>query len=424
MTAFILLLGIAGVAYFIAASLSNNASAHSTDPRPAGAGGTNRPAGAPALPNPRAMHRFTTLIDRTQETLSDGSPLEIVRIMAAGPLPVAWDRHVDFVTSIFDVTEGEPQIVLAHLESAQEPDSVVFQHRNDSVLLRAGYSFTEWVSVAFILPATLQPPRSGTRQLRIITRIVDSAYPPDVQLGFCDSDHPGFIWADTNDLTYFFSGKGYVEAEEHAREARALALKVGVAVAMADGSLDPKEGNELKRWAEKSIHHLTGDVRDEQRRNLNSALTSAFAKAKAGRLPLQPLLERLSDIGDDTSKYEALDLCFDIMAADGVATGDEMRKLEDIAKGLSLDIREFNALRDKKLLKIGSSVSTPGGASLTAEQLLGVDPSWDAARVREHLKAEFRKWNNRLSTLAEGTERDNAQKVLDAIAEVRKRHAG
>lgn len=373
--------------------------------------------------HPSSLHRFATTVERTSENMSDGAAIEVIRILAAGPFPVLWTRRVNFVTSVFDVTDGEPQIVLAHLESAQEPTSVVFQHRREDVLLRAGYGFTDWVPVGVVLPAVLQPPRSGVRKIAVVIRVLDAESQPDVELGFCDGEHPGFVWSETHSLFLTFAAKGYRDASEHQREGHALALKVGVAVAMADGTLDPKEGLELKRWAEKSIHHLKGEARDEQRAELNAALTDAFARAKDGSLALAPLLSRLNEVGDDTSKYEALDLCFDIMAADGVATPDEMHRLEEIATGLHLDFSEFNALREKKLLKVGGSVEASGATSVSAEMILGVDPSWDSARVREHLKAQFRKWNNRLSTLAAGPERDNAQKVLDAIAEVRKRHA-
>lgn len=412
----LVILGLLYLAYHFLSGLSS-------PPKDQTLAAAQRRAQLSGRPNPTALSRFTTITERTVETLKDGGSIEVIRVLAAGPFPVRWDRRVEFVTSVFDVTGGEPAVVLAHLESAQEPSSIVFQDRRDGTVLRSGYGFTDWVPVGFVLPAVLQPPRSGVRKITVVFRILDVEHQPDVELGYCDSQHPGFIWSESHNLPLTFEGKGYLDVSEHEREGRVLALKVGVAVAMADGTLAPEEGKELKRWAEKSIHHLKGKTRDEQRDELNAALSEAFAKAKSGALSLAPLLARLNEVGNDASKYDALDLCFDIMAADGVATHDEMRKLEDIANGLGLDFSEFNALRDKKLLKVGGAVEASGGTSVSAEQLLGVDPSWDSARVREHLKAEFRKWNNRLSTLAAGPERDNAQKVLDAIAEVRKRHA-
>jgi hypothetical protein len=56
------------------------------------------------------------------------------------------------------------------------------------------------------------------------------------------------------------------------------------------------------------------------------------------------------------------------------------------------------------------------------EELLNIDPRWDAGKIKAHLRTEFQKWNNRLTTLPEGDERESAQKMLDAISEARKRY--
>jgi len=39
-----------------------------------------------------------------------------------------------------------------------------------------------------------------------------------------------------------------------------------------------------------------------------------------------------------------------------------------------------------------------------------------------HLREEFNKWNNRLNTLPEGVERDNAQQMLGLISDARKKY--
>ena len=44
-------------------------------------------------------------------------------------------------------------------------------------------------------------------------------------------------------------------------------------------------------------------------------------------------------------------------------------------------------------------------------------------KIKKYLAVEFAKWNNRLNTLVEGQERENAQKMLDLIAEGRKKYA-
>ena len=57
------------------------------------------------------------------------------------------------------------------------------------------------------------------------------------------------------------------------------------------------------------------------------------------------------------------------------------------------------------------------------ETILNIEPNWSNEKIKKQLAVEFAKWNNRLNTLAEGQERENAQKMLDLIAEGRKKYA-
>ena len=60
---------------------------------------------------------------------------------------------------------------------------------------------------------------------------------------------------------------------------------------------------------------------------------------------------------------------------------------------------------------------------IDVESLLGIDPTWGNKKILAHLGKEFTKWNGRMNSLPEGEERDNAQKMLDRIAETRKKYA-
>ena len=106
------------------------------------------------------------------------------------------------------------------------------------------------------------------------------------------------------------------------------------------------------------------------------------------------------------------------MAADGVADASEMKTIRQVADALSLDLDEIEKLRDQKIVELNSSISDQA----SVEDLLGIEPTWNAELIKEHLRTEFQKWNNRINTLSEGEERDNAQRMLDVIAEARKKY--
>ena len=66
------------------------------------------------------------------------------------------------------------------------------------------------------------------------------------------------------------------------------------------------------------------------------------------------------------------------------------------------------------------SVILTSDASL--ENILGIDNSWSREEIKKYLRREFQKWNNRINTLPEGSDRERAQSMLDSIAEARKKY--
>ena len=151
----------------------------------------------------------------------------------------------------------------------------------------------------------------------------------------------------------------------------------------------------------------------------NEAMKESYAEAKKGDLSLSALTSRLNEIGNKSDKYETLELCFEVMAADGVAEDNELKVIKNVAQALGLDMDEVSKMRDQKILNLNANVS--GQASI--ETLLGIEPDWSSEQAMKHLRVEFQKWNNRLNTLEEGEERENAQLMLDRIAEARKKYA-
>ena len=75
-------------------------------------------------------------------------------------------------------------------------------------------------------------------------------------------------------------------------------------------------------------------------------------------------------------------------------------------------------------LDLASSIllSNEATKNSSIEEILGIEKSWDKDRIKKHLTTEFQKWNNRYSTLKEGEERNNAQLMLNKIAEARKKY--
>lgn len=142
----------------------------------------------------------------------------------------------------------------------------------------------------------------------------------------------------------------------------------------------------------------------------------ALTKAQDHQINTDELLNRLRRHGDQKLWYEVLELCIDVMAADGIADIDELHILRKIGDASGIDAKEIQKLRDQKIvdLEIRNQGQTP------IEELLGIDADWDLAKIQRHLRREYKKWNGRLNMVSEGKARQNAQIMLNRIGEAYK----
>lgn len=344
-----------------------------------------------------------------------GSP-EIVGIQMRGPIPASGD--IACMITIRDITDPDDErMVLSFLDFLQEPGSIVFQSYQEIGYVSAGEGFTDWARIGGFFPEMLQPANSGLTELKVNVFLVDSNNPPTTVGGFL-TDTQGVYWANTLEYEYNFEEKGYREAAEHRDEAQALTVKVGVAVAMADGNLDDAEGHVIKNWIKKTISGYSDDKQKELKKSYNQAFKDAFKEAERGELSLTEISSRLNEIGEKKLKYDAYELANEVMAADGEADPEELRVIRLLGEALELDIDQLEQIRSKHIVNLEDAFST--GNSL--EELLGIDESWSEDKIKSHLAKEFQKWNGRYNSLEEGPERESAQNILNRIGEARKKY--
>jgi uncharacterized tellurite resistance protein B-like protein len=347
---------------------------------------------------------------------NDPSSPEILHVQARGVLPL--ERHVSlrFVTSVLDSTStSEPKPVISTVDGFREPDSTVFQHIVDvGQYLGPGSVITEWVRVGAVIPSILVPPRRGRRRLTLCVHLVDANDPPPIRLGHCPG-HPGLLHLATIITQLTFEELGYEEEAAARDDARVLAIQTAFAVAVADGHLARAERTVIESWVARVVTAYSDDAAARMKQRLSVAFEEAYVRARGGTLALGELTARLRAIAPMAQKYEAIELCLDVMGADGVAEGAELGLIRRIGEAIGIDYADIARMQDVRL----PDLTLAGG---TAEAALGIDPSWPPDKTRAHLRRQFATWNNRLSSLSAGDERDNAQKMLDAIAETMKKH--
>ena len=358
---------------------------------------------------------------RLRHDALEGHPEEqlyVVEIM--GPLPLARRAKVTAVISVIDTTDpDEPMGVYSLLESFQEKATYAFQRTNELGEYGPGAGSTEWVSIGFVPKNILVPPKSGQRRLAIVTRLYGGDEEPSVSFGFGDSRDPDLLWTAHEELTLQSPNKGYLDAQEDALVLKGLAVRLAVAVASVDGDVADEEGMLIKGWMERAVRR---EQRDGARlkNHLNESFRKSFQDRKSGPRAISEVVDHIRAIGDKQDAWMCLELCYEVIAADGVAKPEELDLVRRIGNSLGISSSELESLQDQKL--IGIKAELESGAQQSLETVLGIDPSWDRDRARRHLREQFRKWNDRMAALQNSEERESAQQMLDLIAEARRRY--
>jgi tellurite resistance protein len=349
----------------------------------------------------------------------EGSDVVFKKIMYRGEIPVSRSMKVGYGISAFDATDGDDDlnIIIAMMDQQQEAETVCFGVSAEIGDVDVGDTFTDWVQLGAIAPELVQAAKSGNRTIKLYIRFFNADKPPTIRAGFSDGEGE-LVLLEVLEFDHFFSDKGYEEAAQDREEAQAISLKIGVSVAMADGELDDSEGEILKNWIVREVSAFSDEKSKRLKKLFNEALKEGFSLAQSGNLALTPLVERLSEIGEKKTKYDAIELAFDVMAADGVADPEEMAVIRNVANALDLDMDEIEKMREGVTLSLSSSLTSDVGL----ESLVGIDDNWSDDQKKKHLRSEFQKWSNRLNSLPEGEDREAAQNMLDNIASLRKKY--
>lgn len=340
----------------------------------------------------------------------------LYRVKFRGKVPVDRNQSLAISVVLRDVTsfqEDEQRWpVISLIEQQQEQETICFEYRQD-IDARPDTIWTEWIQAAPIFPKMLQTPFKGSRKIEVSIVFFTNDGVAAFQQSFLPNGSEVLAVLEET-FTFNFKEVGFREESENQKEGSELAIKVALAVAMADGSLDDSEGEVVQAWMRKNLDMMSESQQEEMRPRLNLALQEGYAEAEEGELSLSPLCERISEIASTKNKYDTIELCMDVMAADGVAEESELRVIDSIAASIGLDMAEVNRIKDERMVS-----SNLQATSSNAFTILGIEESMTKREKQKQLRSEFQKWNDRLTSLEAGDERDNAQRMLNLVAEAK-----
>jgi len=349
--------------------------------------------------------------------------LDVKIVQARGLIPVRYSDNIKAVCSIADRTEhknsseelnfkdGNTLPVLCSYESYSSP-SGVFNFEQDIGFINDNNGWTDWVQLLVIPLQLLIPANRGERKFEVVVFLN----------GREDTTHYASLLNPTNSnqlrFNYFHASRGFNDINKEVNETNDLTVKIAVAIAMSEGTLDDKEGNTIKNWIINTIEIYNEKTKQELKEKFNKSFKESYKQAKDGKLNLGKNIRRFEEIADENAKYKCLDLCYAVMAADGVAAPEELEMIEQISSSLKLNTEELSKIRDSNLAQL----NTKKMDSDNLEVLLNIDTKQSKSEIKKHLNKEFQKWNSRINTITNEMEKKKAQEMIDLISTARKKY--
>ena len=361
---------------------------------------------------------FTGRVYQSTFTTDDGEQLPVLEMEINGWLPHSYDgEELTMYVNIVDVTDpNDRYLVLSTMDWQCEDDTMVFLHRSDFGPVPDPGEATDWMSIGVVpLDGTLFPSR-GHRRFEAMFSLWPTSVNPQFEYGA--PQHTDKVYA-AQEVTFgfFVPEDGYLERGENIRISRKHTIALAMCMSAADGFLDQSELNIITEWMEKMASMEIDDEREAFKQEFRQVIDQSYQSALAGTLSMQAAIDGLNTSGQDTEKFEAVELNLDVMTADGAADQSELNMLNNVTTCLQLDPGQVRALRDKRIAS-AVNVSLDKGDLKT---LVGISDTMSQDEIRKHLNKEFQKWNSR-ATAGDEDARKRASEMLDNIAEARRRY--
>lgn len=343
----------------------------------------------------------------------------IYNLNGVGVLPNPTAMDLSAALYLYDSETNLP--FLSNFSQTDEsPDSRVFRRDVNFGYGAPGQYFPNPVPLSNIILEGIQHPHQGERNINVILYFFDKNYPVIFRDGAMVQGKENLIHYSDLKVSLSFDEPGYMDEIKNADAAKPLMVEIAMQMAMSDGSLDKSEGDIIKKWIKNQIKSVSESKKDELKNRLNNSLESSYEKLSNGE-DISNSIKKFNSLASKNLKYQLIEFCLDVLSADGVADEAELKNLENLTLEIDLNFDEVKRMKDKTLVKIQTKPSS-GGQSASDESLIGMDIDLTKDEALQFIKKEYRKWNGRLNTLSPGNERDNAQRMLDALARLREKY--
>lgn len=372
----------------------------------------------------KQMGEFKLTVRQALTRLGDGpEDTPIFKVGFSGPVQTyRSNTPMRIVLHVYDITNGQPEPVLSMVDSWQAQGTVVFEFATAEQILPDTAIYSMSNEDLFELPIEfLKFPRKGQRKLKFQLDIIDAKHPPQYEMGYLVEAHEGSVLAfQTLEMDYDNPNLGYEDQSENRDKLHGYAIELGYAMSAVDGDIDADEELVIREWANKhiAVYDVDSDRHKEEKQRFDGIITQAANAAHNHTLKLDDVLDNIKAVADTGDLYDCLELALQVASADGVADDAELQLVDYIANKLDLDRKRLREMQDKILPVTMYSTEVDENST---EALLGITADMDNNTIRRHLLTEYSKWNN-MASHKDPERREQAEKMLQLIAETRKKY--
>jgi uncharacterized tellurite resistance protein B-like protein len=284
-----------------------------------------------------------------------------------------------------DPKRQEPGTVCYHevVKVAEE----VFRFEKDTY-------FTDWVIIGFLpLPFAI-PAHPGVNQLNARLSLHPIACEGDIPIYREGKLTSGSHAAKTiiSELLTVKLEHGYLAIKKERKRSIIAAMKLAVVVAAVDGSITKDELEVIRTAAKRRIESDSGDA-DGFKEDVQNAIRDTLSAVKENT-PLSSIrdqsIQELRTIDKEPLSIEAIELCVEVLAADGEADSSELEMVYCLCEELGVDRDLVREMLGKKVAAEDLLISHEASDF----SVLGIDESMGAEEAQRIINQAYRKWNS------------------------------
>jgi uncharacterized tellurite resistance protein B-like protein len=273
---------------------------------------------------------------------------------------------------------------------------------------------TDFVNFYYIPQDLIISPKKGKRKLKFNFTVCET----DTEVKHSAFDDLSKIKHHASTFVNFnFKEVGYMDELANKDKVEDLTIELGMNMAAADGSLDQKELNIIKKWAQSLTDELEKDKADEKKKHFSSFIKKTYSQVKSKKGSLSNLVKDFNDKAGKAQKYLAIQLMLDIAGADGKLSKEEIVFINKIAKTTGIDLDTFKEMKNKVIANVDKIEMSEN----PSEETFGITKDMDEKEKCKLLRKEFTKWNNQ-TTNKDLKRRKRAKEMIKIVADLRKKY--